>query len=64
MKTEIVEKAREMSNAEPGTSEFLGKYPAAWTDVVENLDAEQTEEMEKVVEAWNRSGLPEDLKRR
>jgi hypothetical protein len=44
-----------------GEPEYLGRFQAAVTAVLQNMSEEDLEEAENLVEQWNREGAPSEL---
>jgi hypothetical protein len=52
----IVEHIQTLTDANPGSPDWLKHYPSAHKEVFNNLDEEQQEQCERIAERWNTSG--------
>lgn len=48
----------------PGEPEYICRFQAAVTKVLNNMSEEDLEEAEKVVEQWNKEGAPSEVQLR
>jgi hypothetical protein len=48
----------------PGSHEYLSKYPACWTEIVNGLSEEKRGELEILTRKWNEEGPGENVRPR
>ena len=60
----ISDLASQESQDKPGTSAYLAAYPHALTAIIQALNQEEMEAMEKLVEQWNEDGAPDAQKKK
>lgn len=60
---EIHQQISEMTDAKRGSPGYLKFYQTATTQVIQDMDDEEYEEMEKISDEWRSKGPPENVKR-
>jgi hypothetical protein len=63
-KTKVEVLARQLSDAAPGDPKYLGHYPKALSEVIEELSEEKQEEYRDLADLWNRVGASESAKQK
>jgi hypothetical protein len=53
----------EVTDAQPGHKDWLRHYPAALTQVIENLSEDERIEAEKILDQWTDDGVPREVQR-
>jgi hypothetical protein len=63
---EAIDKAikKKAPEAQPGSTEYIQHYQAAWRDVTNGLTEEQRKEYELLAQRWNQKGVTAEMKAR